>query len=322
MPSLARILPTWVLTVASVRCRAAAISPLDNACATCVSTSRSRGVSASRNGSGSSSPSPSGARRWAYVSSNRRVTLGATTASPLATARMPESRSLGSASLSRKPLAPARSAACAYSSRSKVVRISTRLLSPCSTSARPSAPRPARAAWSAPAPPGRRPPLPPPTGRPATRAPSGTPSSAAAGRRPAAPSSSSWNRLDHQARLHLPAAALGRAGVDRPAEHGGTLAHPVQAASSQPRRAAAAVVVNVDLHGAVHAQHAHVGCHVGSGMLERVGERLLHDPVGGQLDARRQAVGVARHLEIDRHARRAHLCSQLLQLRDAGLRHP
>jgi hypothetical protein len=38
------------------------------------------------------------------------------------------------------------------------------------------------------------------------------------------------DRLDHQARLHLPAAALGRAGVDHPAEYRGALAHP-----SRPR---------------------------------------------------------------------------------------
>ena len=37
--------------------------------------------------------------------------LGATTASPLATARIADSRSAGGASLSRNPLAPARSAA-------------------------------------------------------------------------------------------------------------------------------------------------------------------------------------------------------------------
>ena len=48
--------------------------------------------------------------RCATVASSRRVVLGATTASPLATARIAESRSAGWASLSRKPLAPARSA--------------------------------------------------------------------------------------------------------------------------------------------------------------------------------------------------------------------
>ena len=56
----------------------------------------------------------------------RRVTLGASSASPAATTRMAVSRSAGSVSLSRKPLAPARSAAKTYSSRSKVVRMRAR----------------------------------------------------------------------------------------------------------------------------------------------------------------------------------------------------
>lgn len=50
---------------------------------------------------------------------------GATTASPLSTARIAASSSLGGTSLSMKPLAPAFSAEKAYSSRSKVVRMST-----------------------------------------------------------------------------------------------------------------------------------------------------------------------------------------------------
>lgn len=50
---------------------------------------------------------------------------GATTASPLCTERIAASSSAGGTSLSMKPLAPAFSPEKAYSSRSKVVRIST-----------------------------------------------------------------------------------------------------------------------------------------------------------------------------------------------------
>ncbi len=50
---------------------------------------------------------------------------GATTASPLCTARIALSRSPGGTSLSMKPDAPAFSPEKAYSSRSKVVRMST-----------------------------------------------------------------------------------------------------------------------------------------------------------------------------------------------------
>src|SRR5580692_1861488 len=54
-----------------------------------------------------------------------RVVEGATTASPECTALIANSSSSGGTSLSRKPLAPAFSAANAYSSRSKVVSMST-----------------------------------------------------------------------------------------------------------------------------------------------------------------------------------------------------
>ena len=66
----------------------------------------------------------------AYSSSSRRVTRGETTASPRATVRMAPTSSAGGTSLSRKPLAPARSALKAYSSRSNVVRMSTRVSIP------------------------------------------------------------------------------------------------------------------------------------------------------------------------------------------------
>ena len=55
---------------------------------------------------------------------------GDTTASPRATVRMAAVSSEGGTSLSRNPLAPARSALKAYSSRSKVVRMSTRVSAP------------------------------------------------------------------------------------------------------------------------------------------------------------------------------------------------
>ena len=81
-------------------------------------TARSRSVRASSRGSCLVAP---GSSTW---SSRRRVALGATTASPLWIARIAASSSSGSASLSRKPEAPARRAENTYSSRSKVVRTS------------------------------------------------------------------------------------------------------------------------------------------------------------------------------------------------------
>ena len=59
----------------------------------------------------------------------RRVTDGASSASPAATTRTASTSCSGGAFLSRKPLAPACSASKTYSSRSKVVRMTTRLAS-------------------------------------------------------------------------------------------------------------------------------------------------------------------------------------------------
>ena len=59
-----------------------------------------------------------------------RVTLGASSDSPPATTRIPSSSWAGGVSLSRKPLAPARSAPKTYSSRSNVVSTSTRVPTP------------------------------------------------------------------------------------------------------------------------------------------------------------------------------------------------
>jgi len=118
---LARTLPTCVLTVASLTYSAAAISVLLPPRATSTSTSRSRAVSeARRAGEGA----VSGGLR-ANASMRRRVTDGASKALPAAAARTAAIRSPRGESLSRKPLAPARSASYTYSSRSKVVRITT-----------------------------------------------------------------------------------------------------------------------------------------------------------------------------------------------------
>jgi hypothetical protein len=121
-PNLVSTCPTCVLTVVSLTNSSAAISALDRPRATSFSTSTSRSVSAC-SGCGTDS-SPDGSRP-AYLSSSRRVMLGASIASPAATTRIACTSSAAGASLSRKPLAPARSASTTYSSRSKVVSTST-----------------------------------------------------------------------------------------------------------------------------------------------------------------------------------------------------
>ncbi|SCE47859.1 hypothetical protein GA0115252_152712 [Streptomyces sp. DfronAA-171] len=114
--------PTCVFTVVSLTNRSAAISAFDRPRATSLRTSTSRSVSVWRVLGGCSSPE---GRCPAYLSSSRRVTLGASIASPLATTRIACTSSCAGASLSRKPLAPARSASTTYSSRSKVVSTNT-----------------------------------------------------------------------------------------------------------------------------------------------------------------------------------------------------
>src|SRR5439155_17300 len=63
--------------------------------------------------------------RRANASIRRRVTVGASRALPAAAARTAAIRSARGESLSRNPLAPARSASYTYSSRSKVVSMTT-----------------------------------------------------------------------------------------------------------------------------------------------------------------------------------------------------
>ena len=126
---MARIRPTWILTVPSDRCRAEAISRLDRPAASSAKTVRSRSVSLLSRASWPCCRPGSGSR-GANWSISRRVAEGARTASPAATVRTAESSSAGGASLSRNPLAPALSPAKTYWSRSKVVRIRTRLAVP------------------------------------------------------------------------------------------------------------------------------------------------------------------------------------------------
>ena len=118
--------PTWVFTVASETNSRPAISALDRPAAIWMRTSRSRSVRDPSAAGGGGSSDSSGTNR----SSSRRVVDGATTRSPECTERIANSSSWGGTSFSRNPLAPALSAANAYSSRSNVVSISTRGDSP------------------------------------------------------------------------------------------------------------------------------------------------------------------------------------------------
>ena len=98
--------------VASPRYSRSAISRLDRPLATWMRTSVSLGVRSGKAGRGLS------AGRRANSTISLRVTEGASSASPRATVAIPEISVSGGESLSRNPLAPARSASKTYSSRS------------------------------------------------------------------------------------------------------------------------------------------------------------------------------------------------------------
>ena len=97
---------TWVLTVVSLTTSSAAISALESPRATSRKTSSSRGGELVEPGGGAAL----GGRGVANSSISRRVIEGASSASPAATMWMPATSCSGGTSLSRNPLAPARSA--------------------------------------------------------------------------------------------------------------------------------------------------------------------------------------------------------------------
>ena len=111
--SLVSRCPTWVLAVASLMHRLAAISELDRPVAIRARTSRSRAVMAGRapRGLAAGGAGRGGGGRRVNSATSRRVTLGASRASPAAMTRIALISSAGCVLLSRNPLAPACSAA-------------------------------------------------------------------------------------------------------------------------------------------------------------------------------------------------------------------
>ena len=213
----------------------------------------------------------------------------------------------GGASLSRKPLAPARSAANTYSSRSKVVRIEharwrrrrrsggSPRCRPCRACGCPSARRRARrgaprATASSPSPPRR-----PPRCRPGSRGSAGSPA------RTSAWSSASRTRIGSSRRARRAAAWRGRVEAAAGARARPSSAPPYSAARSRipispcPRAAAGAVPApppsSITSSSSASGRVARrvTARARGAGVLERVGERLLDDPVGGQVELRAPA---------------------------------
>ena len=212
---------------------------------------RARGRTAGRAAGASSA---GGVPRRANAAITRPVTAGASSASPAATVRTAATSSSAGACLRRNPLAPARRAPNRYSSRSNVVRTTTRgagpsqrrsgaspRARPCPASGRPSARCPGGASG---------PPRPPrPVGRlahdldvglgleDAAAAPSGPSPGRRRGRRGSRAGPAPSRAGDgSRASTRKPPSVVGPASID-PAEHRGALAHADEAEARARRRA-------------------------------------------------------------------------------------
>ena len=289
-----------------------------------------------------------------YVSSSRWVTRGATTASPLATTRTAWTRSAGATSLSRKADAPAWSPAKAYSSRSKVVRMMIRGADPEPVMARvasmPSSDRHpdvhehhvrAELAHLAGPPRRRRTPRPRLQGRPRPRGSAGSPCAAAAGRPPAGPGCvrsfacigvSRLSSVQLQAR-HAPASRRRRYGLppryrrrSRPVPS--SPAGPVRCRRAagadrlplpaEPSAGAPAVVDHFNGDGGIVPDHHDVHPAQRPAVAQHVGQRLLHDPVHGQLEGGVLRQRRARVRVVDRQASGAEAVEELGRLSPAA----
>ncbi len=86
----------------------------------------------------------------------------------------------------------------------------------------------------------------------------------------------------------------------------------------RPRPAAATVVADLELELARPVAHHDLGARR-PGVLERVGEALLHDPVGREVDPGRQRPRLALHPDAHGEPGLAHLAGELVEAGQAGL---
>ena len=122
-----------------------------------------------------------------------------------------------------------------------------------------------------------------------------------------------------EARAEDEAASVRAARAHLAAEDLDTLAHAGEPVSGVvARRRPRAVVAHLDPHlvGRVADRHVRVA---GAGVLERVGQTLLDDPVRGEVDRARQPAGLTLDVELHGQARSADLVQQRLDPVEAGL---
>jgi hypothetical protein len=111
-----------------------------------------------------------------------------------------------------------------------------------------------------------------------------------------------------------------RTGLEVAAEEGDALAHADEAVAPFAfARASDPVVSHLECEQVLACADPNPrACR--TGMLEHVRERLLHDPVDGELQRRRQALAAVFHVQVDGHSGRAHIGGEPVEVGDARLR--
>src|SRR6266536_908396 len=199
---------------------------------------------------------------------------------------------------------------------------------PCPACARPSARRLGAAAARPRRPGARRPPRRRRRCRRRRRGWCAGPRAASSGHRRAAPGSCrscpwlAWPGGRGEDGDDLEAAGRPRACLELPAEHGDALAHAEQAMATRRRAGhlgmAVAVIDDLDVEAVAGVADRDGGLRR-TRVPHRVGERLLHDPVGGQVQPGRQRPGLALHHQRRRQAGLVGALDEGGQLRDGWL---
>ena len=124
--------------------------------------------------------------------------------------------------------------------------------------------------------------------------------------------------------MDAPAPCGERPGLHGAGVDGGTLAHAVEPEAVRALGGGAygrAGVADLDVDARAVVTQSHERLRAGACVLERVGERLLHDAEDGQLRSGGKLAHVAFHRDLHGQPGRAHLPDEHVDLMQARLRH-
>ena len=125
--------------------------------------------------------------------------------------------------------------------------------------------------------------------------------------------------VEREARAHEEAAVRLPAALEDASDHSDPLAHSRKTVTIAAFSCCAAIVGDLELELVARVAHDDAGVGWAS-VLERVRERLLHDAVGGDVDARRQRRSVALDPQLDGQTGLAHMLNQPVEVAQARLR--